>query len=229
MVLKDLEKKINFSFQSKKLLEKAFTHRSYLNEVKEKNLFSNERLEFLGDAVLEFLTSSFLYQQFPQKKEGQLTNLRSSIVCTKTLSQMAIRLNLGQYLRLSKGEEKEGGRKNPSLLADTFEALLGAIYLDQGINQANVFLEKNFFPYIKKIIAQENLKDHKSLFQEIVQEKIKVSPIYKVLKEEGPDHAKEFKIGVFVNGKVYGIGFGKSKQSAEENAAQAAIEKWRKE
>lgn len=228
MTLNDLERKTKISFKKRRHLERAFIHRSYLNEVREKDLSSNERLEFLGDAVLAFLTSSFLFQNFPERKEGELTNLRSAIVCTKTLSQMARRLNLGQFLKLSKGEEREGGRENPSILADSFEALLGAIYLDQGIGMANTFLKKNFFPYAKKIIANKSLKDPKSFFQEIVQEKIKNSPLYKVLEEEGPDHDKQFKVGVFVEEKLWGEGIGKSKQEAEEKAAEQAIEKWKK-
>lgn len=227
MKLKKIEKKINIDFKNKHLLEQAFIHRSYLNEVKKKRLASNERLEFLGDSVLAFLTSSFLYENSPQP-EGVLTNLRSAIVCTKTLSKIAKKLNLGEFLKLSKGEEKEGGRENPSILANTFEALLGAIFLDQGIPVAKHFLEGFLFPYAKKIISKEDIKDPKSLFQELVQEKIKVSPIYKVLKEEGPDHAKKFEVGVFVEEKLYGVGFGKSKQEAEEEAAKIAIERWRK-
>lgn len=226
MKLKNLEKELNITFKNQKLLKQAFIHRSYLNEVKDKNLFSNERLEFLGDAVLELLVSSFLYHQFPQKQEGVLTNLRSKIVCTKTLSQEARRLNLGAFLKLSRGEEKEGGRKNPSILADTFEALLGAIYLDQGIEKTKIFLKTVLFPYAEKIVAGKNLKDPKSLFQEIVQEKIKTSPVYKVLREEGPDHLKKFKVGAYVNDKLYGVGKGKSKQEAEENAARKAIDEW---
>ena len=226
--LEKIEQQLNFSFKKKSLLEQAFIHRSYLNEAKGKGFSSNERLEFLGDAVLELLTSSFLYQNFPKKNEGTLTNLRSAIVCTKTLSEIARGLNLGQFLKLSKGEEKEGGRKNPSILADTFEALLGAIYLDQGLNQTKAFLEKNFFPYAKRVITKKNLKDPKSLFQETVQEKIKISPLYKVLKEEGPDHAKKFTVGVFVKEKIWGKGKGKNKQEAEEKAAETAIEKWKK-
>ena len=134
---------------------------------------------------------------------------------------------MGRLLRLSKGEEREGGRENPSILADTFEALLGAIYLDQGTIAVDAFLKKNLFPYAKKIIAKKNLKDPKSLFQEIVQEKIKISPLYQVLTEKGPDHAKKFKVGVFVEGKIFGVGEGKSKQEAEEQAAKTAVDKWK--
>ena len=224
MKLNDLKKKLNLSFNQKGLIDHAFIHRSYLNEVKT-NLSSNERLEFLGDAVLEFLISSFLYQNFPKKREGELTNLRAAIVCTKTLSEVAKQLGLGELLKLSKGEEKEGGRENPSILADTFEALLGAIYLDGGISQAKSFLEKALFPHIQKLLSKKNLKDPKSLFQEMIQEKIKTSPEYQVLEEKGPDHAKKFKVGVFVDKQVYGTGTGKSKQKAEEMAAKAAIEK----
>lgn len=228
MNLNDFEKKIKISFSKKKLLEQAFIHRSYLNEVKEKDLSSNERLEFLGDAVLEFLTSFFLFQKFPQKNEGELTNLRATVVCTKTLSKIAKKLGLGLLLKLSRGEEKEGGRNNASILADTFEALLGAIFLDQGVKTADRFLKEQLFPSVEKMLLKENLKDPKSLFQEIVQEKIKVSPEYKVLEEVGPDHAKSFKVGVFVSGKKFGVGRGKSKQEAEEQAAKTAIDKWKK-
>lgn len=226
MNLNDFEKKIKLSFKKKQLLRRAFIHRSYLNEAKEKDLSSNERLEFLGDAVLEFLTSIFLFQNFPKKTEGELTNLRAAVVCAKTLSKIAQQLDLGLFLRLSRGEEKEGGRGNPSILADTFEAILGAIYLDQGIEVADKFLKEQLFPYAKKLLLKENLKDPKSLFQEIVQERIKISPEYKVLEEEGPDHAKRFKVGVFVLGKEIGVGTGKSKQEAEEKAANLAIKNW---
>ncbi|MBL7158922.1 ribonuclease III [Candidatus Microgenomates bacterium] len=224
MTLNDFKKKLNLSFKEKKLIDQAFVHRSYLNETKV-SLSSNERLEFLGDAVLEFLISSFLYQNFPNKREGELTNLRAAIVCTKTLSEIAKQLGLGELLKLSKGEEKEGGRENPSILADTFEALLGAIYIDGDISQAKDFLEKAFYPYIQEIISKKNLKDPKSLFQEMIQEKIKTSPDYQVLEEKGPDHSKKFKVGVFVDKQLYGTGTGKSKQKAEEVAAKTAIEK----
>lgn len=212
-------------FKNLQLLEEAFTHRSYLNENPQRNLVSNERLEFLGDAVLSFLVSKLLFQKFPRLPEGDLTNLRSAIVCTKTLCRTAKNLNLGEKLKLSRGEETSGGRNNPSLLANTFEAFLGALYLDQGIEEAENFLKTCLFPFLSEIIKSDSYKDFKSRFQEIVQEKAKISPVYKILKTIGPDHAKKFTVGVYVKEKLIGQGSGWSKQEAEQEAAKTALEK----
>jgi len=207
-------------------LELAFIHRSYLNENKSYKT-SNERLEFLGDSILSFLTSSFLYDKFPYIPEGELTNLRSSMVKTTTLAKVALSLDLGSYLLLSRGEEEGGGRKNPSILADTFEALLGIIYLQKGLPIVKKILESRLYPLLDNILEEKAYKDAKSMFQELIQEQKRVSPVYKVLSEKGPDHVKEFTIGVFVDDILYGKGSGKSKQEGETGAAKAALEKWK--
>lgn len=225
MNIQTLEKKIGFSFKEKDYLSRAVTHRSYLNEHPSENLSSNERLEFLGDAILELLISKRIYDDFPGLPEGDLTALRSKIVCTKTLSEIATQLDLGSFLHLSRGEDESGGRKNSTLLANCLEAIIGAVFLDQGLEKAKEFVENHFSPKIPEIV-KENLKDAKSLFQEISQEKEKTTPVYQVLGEEGPDHAKVFTIGVFIGRKKISQAQGRSKQEAEENAAKLALEKY---
>jgi ribonuclease-3 len=225
MTLADLQKTLRITFEDKDLLKTAFVHRSHLNE--EKNLrVSNERLEFLGDAVLSFLTSHFLYTTYPQYPEGILTNIRSSLVKTQSLSEVAVELHLGELLLLSKGEEESGGRKNPSLLADVFEALLGAVFLDQGIAAVKKLLSTYLFPKTKQIVEEKRYIDYKSLLQEMVQEQSKVSPTYQVLRSEGPDHDKTFWVAAMVADQVVGEGKGKSKQQAEAEAAANALEKY---
>lgn len=211
-------------FINKKLVEEAFVHRSCLNETNKK-LRSNERLEFLGDAVLELIVSEHLFQQFSDFPEGKLTLLRSSIVRTETLAEVASNLKLGNHLLLGRGEEEGGGRNNTSILANTFEALLGAIYLDRGYLAAKEFVKTYLFLYIEKIIEKKLYLDAKSFLQEKVQEKMKVTPIYQVLSEEGPDHQKIFKVAVFADKQKLGEGIGKNKQEAEQQAAQNALER----
>lgn len=226
MTFIDLQNKINLKFKNPDLLKAAFIHRSYLNEdrsVRE----SNERLEFLGDAVLSFLTSHFLYEKYPEYPEGTLTNIRSSLVKTTSLKGISEELCLGELLFLSRGEEESGGRKNPSLLADTFEALLGAIYLDQGIGAAKQFVSTFLFPKTEAIVENKSYIDYKSLLQELVQENSKVSPTYRVVKSEGPDHAKTFFVEAVAGDKFLGSGQGRSKQEAEQQAAANALEKIR--
>lgn len=201
----------------------AFTHRSFLNETSV-DTESNERLEFLGDAVLSFIISSFLFKKRPQDTEGELTNLRSYIVKTGSLAKASKKLNLGQYLRLSKGEELSGGRENPQLLANTFESLLGAIYLDQGIEVAEKFVHEELLPLFNEEIENGPPKDAKSQLQELTQNKTKQSPKYRILETNGPDHNKEFTVGAFLQGRLIGKGKGLSKQIAEEEAAAQAIE-----
>lgn len=225
--LDSLSKKLNLVFKNQSLIKNAFIHRSYLNEAK-KRLVSNERMEFLGDSILSYLTSEFIYVKFPNLPEGELTNLRSILVKTTTLADIADFLHLGQYLYLSKGEEEGGGRTNSSILADTFEALLGAIYLDQGIDTVKKLLLDILFPKLSDIIKNKGYKDAKSSFQEIVQEKVKFSPVYRIISEQGPDHAKVFTVGVYVEDTFWGKGKGKNKQEAEQEAASMALEKWRK-
>jgi len=212
-------------FKDQTLLENAFIHRSYLNEHPEWKLGSNERLEFLGDAVLEFLTSEHLYKTYDKEPEGRLTAYRSSLVKTETLAEVAKKLNFGEKLKLSKGEDESGGRESEYLLADTFEAFLGALYLDQGIPACRKFLEEVLFPKLSQIVETGAYKDYKSLLQEIAQEKVNFTPIYKVLEEWGPDHNKTFKVGVFIHNKMEGVGEGSSKQKAEVEAARDALAK----
>jgi ribonuclease-3 len=223
-----VEKKIQITFTDKNLLRTVFTHRSYLNEHREEKLSSNERLEFLGDSILSFWVSKNLYTLHPNLPEGTLTNMRTRLVRTETLAEIAKKLNLGENLLLSRGEERGGGRENVALLANTLEALIGAIYLDGGLTRIDGFLKKTFMKKILNLRAAE-LKDAKSLLQEKIQTKIKESPVYKVLKEEGPDHNKLFEVGVFSLGHLIGKGTGKSKQEAEENAAQNALSKYNEE
>ena len=209
--------------KNKKLFEEAFTHRSYLNEAKFK-VSSNERLEFLGDSILSFVVSNHLFTKYPQFEEGTLTNLRSLLVNTKSLSQIARELNMGKLLKLSKGEEESKGRENATLLENSFEAYVGALFLDQGMSYVVKFLENVLFPKIQDLVTKKVFKDPKSLLQEKVQAKKQSSPIYKVLGETGPAHNKTFKVGVYIDQKLAGEGKGKSKQIAEELAAKAALE-----
>lgn len=225
--MNDFDKLLNLlglGFRDQKLLGQAFIHRSYLNEVK-LQIDSNERLEFLGDAILSLIVSHYLYNIRPQDSEGELTNLRAYIVKTKSLYQAAKNLNLGQYLKLSKGEQVSGGRENPQLLANTYEALIGAIYLDQGLQKVKKVIEYTLLPSFEKELKAGPPQDAKSSLQEIVQEKFKESPYYKILKTFGPDHAKRFLVAVLVGNKEYGRGEGDSKQEAEEQAAKQALRK----
>jgi ribonuclease III len=216
----------NIDIKDEKILMQAFIHRSYLNEHRDEKLTSNERLEFLGDSVLSLVVSDYLYKTFPEDPEGQLTNYRSSIVKTQSLAMVSRELGLGQYLHMAKGESESGGKENSSLLADTYEALLGLIYLEKGTEQARGFVHKTLLFHLDEIIASGKYRDYKSLFQEMVQEKHRVSPIYGVINTVGPDHAKEFEVEVKVNDTVQATGKGKSKQEAEQNAAKAALDAW---
>lgn len=220
----DFEKKISVVFENKELLLQALTHRSYLNEAKIKGLQSNERMEFLGDAILSFWVSHQVYKKFSNFPEGQLTFARTHLVRTETLTGLARTLGLGKFLKMSKGEEQSGGRENPVLLANTFEALIGAIFLDQDIKKVSDFLEKEFTPLIGEITNAEALKDNKSLLQELVQSKGRFSPVYKLIESFGPDHQRTFTMGVFLEDKLLAQGQSRSKQEAEEDAAKKALE-----
>jgi ribonuclease-3 len=213
-------------FKDQKLFEQAFTHRSFLNETKEK-LSSNERLEFLGDSILSYVVSQNLFLKFPQFNEGILTNIRSLLVNTRSLAVIAKELDFGNYLRLSKGEEESKGRQNQSLLADCFEAFIGALFIDQGIDSVSKFLEEVLLPKADEIVKGTSFKDPKSLLQELVQSRRLNSPVYKVLGETGPAHAKRFRIGAFVDSNLVSEGEGKSKKDGEEDAASKALEFYR--
>jgi len=211
-------------FRNPKLLDQAFTHRSYLNEAKEK-VPSNERLEFLGDSILSFVVSDCLFKMYPDFDEGTLTNIRSLLVNTKNLSNVANRLNFGDRLKLSRGEEESKGRSNTSLLADVFEAFIGALYLDQGFEETSNFLKKTLLFKVQELVQKKSFKDPKSLLQEEVQAKKQSSPIYRVIAETGPAHKKLFTVGAFVGNNMLGIGTGKSKQEASEIAAKQSLER----
>lgn len=219
----DLLNLLNLSFKNPKLLQQAFLHRSYLNEVKV-DIQSNERLEFLGDSVLSLVISYYLYTLRPMDSEGELTNLRAHIVKTTSLSEAAENLNLGKYLSLSKGEEISGGRSNPQLLANTYEAFLGSLFLDQGLEAVKRVIDKTLLPLFEKELKMGPPKDAKSFLQEVVQQRSKQSPYYKILQTHGPDHAKHFTVAVYIGGRKMGQGSGASKQIAEEQAAKLALQ-----
>jgi len=217
-----LEKSLKVNFKNKDLLQQAFCHRSYLNENPGFYLDNNERLEFLGDAVLELVVTESLYHKY-NNPEGELTNWRASLVNAQSLAELAIELNFGGCLLLSKGEAKDTGKARYYILADTFEAFLGALYLDQGLEKTRDFIEKHLIKKLPQILAQGLHRDAKSTFQEKAQEIVKATPIYRVLKEWGPDHSKNFVVGVFLGKDLVAEGEGSSKQEAEEAAAKAGL------
>jgi len=217
------EKSINISFKDAELLKQAFTHRSYLNEHKGSKMEHNERLEFLGDAVLELVVTDFLYKKFPKKSEGELTAYRSALVNSTTLATVAEKLNMNSFLLLSKGESKDTGRARQFILANTFESVLGSIYLDQGYAVSEKFVAENLFPMLDEILHTKSFIDAKSQFQEKAQEKVGITPSYKLVKETGPDHGKVFTVGVYIDGEMIATGDGKSKQDAEQEAAKKAL------
>ncbi len=222
---KEIEKKLGIIFKDDTLLKKSLTHRSYLNENREEDLENNERLEFLGDAVLELIISSELFKKYPEKSEGELTAIRSAIVRTESLAEESRRLDIGKHILMSKGEEDSGGKDKDFILANTYEALLGAIYVDQGFEECEKFVKKTAFKKLPRVMSQELFIDPKTKIQELVQAKFKVTPTYGVLKEIGPDHDKSFTVALKVAGKDFALGSGLSKQKAEEEAAQKAIDK----
>jgi ribonuclease-3 len=222
----ELEKKINVSFKDIALLRTACTHRSYLNENKSVGMEHNERLEFLGDAVLELVVTSFLFRKYPKKAEGELTAFRSAIVNTVSLTKAAESMKLNDYMLLSKGEAKDTGRARSIILANAMEALIGALYLDGGYNMAANFISEKilYIIDIEDIVKKKTWIDGKSLFQEKAQEKVGVTPSYRTLKETGPDHDKQFTLGVFLGDAQIATGTGPSKQEAEQKAADKALE-----
>ena len=220
----EFETKINVIFTDKSLLERAFVHRSYVNENRGTHNEHNERLEFLGDAVLELVVTDYLYQEFPDKPEGELTAYRAALVNTNTLSTQASVLNMNEYLLLSKGEAKDTGRARQYILANTFEAVIGAIYLDQGYDKAKEFIAAQIFPLTEEIVKKRLWQDSKSRFQEAAQEHESITPSYQLVSEVGPDHDKVFTVGVYLEDELIAKGTGKSKQEAEQEAAQKAVE-----
>ena len=223
-----LEKKLNLSFKKKDFLIQAFTHRSYLNENPDFHLSHNERLEFLGDAVLELVVTHYLYLKYPNDHEGMLTNWRASLVNTEILAKIAYKLKFHDFLLVSKGEKREIYKAKASILANVFESFVGALYLDQGYNSCKNFIEQHLLVELDEIIEKGLYKDDKSKFQEMAQEKTGITPEYKVIREVGPDHKKIFTLGVFLEEILIAEGTGASKQKAEEEAAKKALEikKW---
>lgn len=220
---KEFQDRIGIQFKQEDLLLQAFTHSSYVNEHRKKPYEDNERLEFLGDAVLELTVSQFLFAKFPTMSEGELTKLRAAIVCEPSLVSFANELSFGSLVLLGKGEEITGGRTRPALLADVFEAFVGALYLDQGLEAVQKFLEKTVFPKINAG-AFSHVMDYKSQLQELVQQDGTGTIEYKVLQEKGPAHNREFVSQVMLNGVEIGRGTGRSKKEAEQYAAQMALE-----
>lgn len=223
MDFNEFQTKIGLTFKDLSLLTQAFVHRSYINENKQSGLSHNERLEFLGDAVLELVITDFLYRKYTDKAEGDLTAYRSALVNADTCAKIATNLDMGSYLMLSKGESKDTGRARQYILANALEALIGAIYMDQGLEKAKEFIEKNFTPMIESIISAKSFIDAKSLFQEKAQEFDGVTPSYKTIKESGPDHEKKFTVGVYIGKDLVATGEGESKQDAEQLAARGAL------
>jgi ribonuclease-3 len=219
------EKKIGVTFTDKSLLTQAFTHRSFINENRELKREHNERLEFLGDAVLELVSTQFLYEKYPQKHEGDLTAIRAALVNTITISDVARELGFNDELLLSKGESRDEGRARQAILANTYEAVIGAVYLDQGYEIAADFIIRTLLPRTDHIVKESLWIDSKSFFQERAQERFGVTPIYKTVAEEGPDHDKQFTVAVFVGNEQIAKGTDRSKQGAEQVAAREGLDK----
>jgi len=222
---KEAAEKLGLSFKDLDLFVEAITHRSYLNEHREHAGKHNERLEFLGDAVLELAATRFLYEKFPTKPEGDLTAYRAALVNTVSLAQTANELDINSMLLLSKREARDTGRARDVILANAFEAITGAVYLDQGYDAAQAFLAKNLFPKIDDVVEKRAWQDSKSRFQEVAQEKKSITPAYKTISETGPDHDKHFTVAVYLGSEEIAQGEGKSKQDAEQSAAQNALQK----
>jgi ribonuclease-3 len=221
---KQLEERLQMTFTNRALLDEALTHRSYLNEHPEWKAAHNERLEFLGDAVLELVTTEHLFTEFPEQSEGRLTNLRAALVRTETLAKVGEALELYGLLRLSRGEARERGRAREQILANAVEALIGAVYLDQGFTVAQRVVQQHVLTLLPEVIAEDAVRDAKSRFQEEAQGRLGVTPHYKVLDEWGPDHQRKFRIGAFLGEELAGEGQGASKQDAQQAAAAAALE-----
>ena len=224
MNFNEFEEKIEYHFKDQRLLEQAFTHRSYINENRSQGREHNERLEFLGDAVLELVVTEYLFAKYPDKPEGNLTSYRAALVNTTSISQSATKLGMNEFLLLSRGEAKDTGRARQIILANAFEAVIGAIYLDQGYESAKKFIAEQLFHKTDEVVEKGLWQDAKSRFQEIAQEKNAVTPSYDVISQAGPDHDKRFVVGVYLGEEQVATGEGRSKQEAEQVAAQRALE-----
>ena len=222
--LQELEHKLGVHFKNHDLLLEALTHRSYLNEKPDWPIDHNERLEFLGDAVLELIVTDYLFKNH-KEPEGILTSWRAALVNSLMLAEISKKIDLNEYVMLSHGERKDEGRARQYILANAFEALIGAVYLDQGYQETEKFIERAILPELPRIIEQKLYRDAKSFFQEEAQERMGITPSYRVLEEWGPDHAKNFKVGVYLNSELAGVGFGPSKQEAQQKAAEDALHK----
>jgi ribonuclease-3 len=221
--LADLQKAIGIQFNDETLLRQALVHRSFLNENPDFELESNERLEYLGDALLDFVVGEYLYHRYPGMNEGKLTSLRASLINASALAQFARSMQLGRYVYLSHGEDERGGRERVGLLADVFEALTAAVYLDRGLEETRSIVLALVEPEATRIVQSGLERDHKSKLQEWSQRELGVTPVYHTVMEEGPDHAKVFTVEVLLDGEVYGRGQGRSKQAAEQRAAEEAL------
>ncbi len=219
MDILEFEEKINYKFKDKKLLEKAFSHSSYANESKKRMIESNERLEFLGDAVLELVISEYIYNHYKEMPEGELTKFRANIVCEPTLAKEARKLDIGKFLKLGKGEENTGGRERDSILADAFESVIGAIFLDGGIESAKNYILGLMIPVAKELQNSFRIADYKTYLQEILQKESKETVIYNIINESGPDHNKKFVAAAFHKNVKISEGEGRTKKEAEQKAA----------
>ena len=223
--MQELEKKLNYTFRDPNLLSEALSHSSYANEHRSAGLRSNERLEFLGDSVLGFVTAEFLFLQHPDLPEGDLTRIRAALVCEQSLYEVARKLDLGRYLKLGRGEEAGGGRERTSILADATEAVFAAVYLDGGIGAASTLIHRVLLDAEKEEVVEERRRDYKTALQELVQRQADQVLTYRMIGEEGPDHDKTFLAEVLLNGTQVGTGSGHSKKEAEQSAAKAALRK----
>ena len=223
MEFKSFESKIGVTFKNQQLLETAFTHRSYLNENRADGREHNERLEFLGDAVLELVVTEFLYKKYPEKPEGELTALRAALVNTVSIADAAAKLGMNEYLLLSRGEAKDTGRARGIILANAFEAVIGAIYLDQGYKPAYDFIDAQLFHKTDEVVEKKLWQDAKSKLQEIAQERLAVTPTYELVNQTGPDHDKIFVVAAYLGREKTALGEGRSKQEAEQQAAENAL------
>jgi ribonuclease III len=223
-IIQDFTERLGMPFNNMSLIRTAFTHRSYVNEHRGEVAEHNERLEFLGDAVLELAVTRFLYDKYPDKTEGELTAYRAALVNTNTIAEAATKLDMNSCLLLSRGEARDTGRARQYILANTFEAVIGALYLDQGYDAAVAFIGAYIFPLTDEVVRKRLWQDSKSQFQEVAQERVSVTPSYAILHEEGPDHNKQFTVGAYIKDELVAKGRGNSKQEAEQQAARKALE-----